>query len=81
MIYIPEIVLEGPYKNILETKIYPEVKNNLINNFKDIHFVDLKDLLSNDKNNFLDKMHFSKQGNIIFSSLIKKKILEILNNV
>ncbi len=80
IIYIPEIVLEGPYKKILEEKIYPEVKNNIIKKFDNANYFDLSDLLKNDNSNFIDKMHFTEKGNDLFANILKKKILEIFNN-
>tara|TARA_B110000971_G_scaffold120591_1_gene123479 strand:- start:11615 stop:12700 length:1086 start_codon:yes stop_codon:yes gene_type:complete len=77
LLYIPEIVLDGPYKNFLNEKIYPKIKNEISIDFENVSYQDITNLLEKDATNFLDKMHFSKQGNELFSDILKKRITEI----
>ena len=69
VIYIPEIVHGGEYEKILEKDLFPNVKK-LINNYNNIMWFDLKSAMPFNDENFIDKMHFSKKGNILFSNLI-----------
>ena len=45
---------------------------------KKIDFIDLEKLMPNDKKFYLDNIHFSEDGMRLFSSNLKKKIIEII---
>lgn len=74
-IYIPEIVIGGYHKNILEKDIYPSIKNKL-SNFTNSKFIDISDIINNSPNYFFDNMHFNIKGCKIFSEIIGAKIDE-----
>tara|TARA_B100000965_G_scaffold181469_1_gene151434 strand:- start:1555 stop:2661 length:1107 start_codon:yes stop_codon:yes gene_type:complete len=76
VIYIPEIVREGVYKETLESKIYPAMKN-IVNNYDNCDWFEVKDLIPDSSDYFLDKMHFSLEGNKLFSTIIANKIIAI----
>ncbi len=75
VIYIPEIVREGIYKVTLENKIYPLMKN-IISEYENCDWFDVKKLIPDNEVYFLDKMHFSQEGNKLFSTIIANKIIE-----
>ena len=78
LLYIPEILQDGAYKNFLKEKIYPVVKNNLSKKYKNVRYVEYFEEIERDTSNFVDKMHFSKKGNNFFANILLNKVLEIL---
>ena len=82
VLYIPEIVLDKLYSEKLEI-LNKKLKNNFINN-NIVEWFDVRNILKNQKDIFLDKMHFSKKGNEVFSNIlaekIKNKYLDLIKN-
>lgn len=76
VLYIPEIVLDGPYWHALNKYIYPNLKDSFEKD-PNIKWFSVRDKLIKEENNFIDKMHFSKKGNKKFADLITNKIKEI----
>ena len=79
VLYIPEIVKEGIYRETLIRKLYPSIRN-IIEDDDNAEWFDIDKMIPNTDEFFLDKMHFSKEGNKLFSKLISKKILELKIN-
>jgi len=73
VLYIPEIVHGGDYEMILEKTIYPEI-NKISKKYKNIKWFDLKQSIPFNNEHFVDKMHFSKKGNLVFGTLLSKFI-------
>ena len=73
VLYIPEIVNDNVYREILGKKIFPKLKTSLVN-FNSVHWFSMDELIPKNKNFFLDKMHFTKKGNKIFSKLLSDEI-------
>lgn len=79
VLYIPEIVIEGPYKKLLENKIYPNVKK-MIDDYNNVEFYNINSFVEKNKINFLDKMHFTIAGNKLISEIIYNKLTKMLNS-
>ncbi len=72
VLYIPEVVLDDLYSPKLEI-IMKSLKNKIYKK-KSVEWFDVKNILENQSNIFLDKMHFSENGNEFFSTLLSEKI-------
>tara|TARA_B100000989_G_C19531918_1_gene470534 strand:- start:1229 stop:2308 length:1080 start_codon:yes stop_codon:yes gene_type:complete len=78
VIYIPEIIYGGEYNKIIEENLLPKVKK-IISNYNNVSFVEIqKNKIEYNKDNFLDKMHFSLKGNKKFSNIIYDLVLKNL---
>ena len=78
VIYIPEIINGGEYNKIIESKLLPRIRE-VIKNYKNVEYVKIpENSIKFNSNNFLDKMHFSLQGNKKFSDIIYDIILKNL---
>ena len=77
VMYIPEIVLEGPYSEVLEKIIYPQLKKNLEHD-ESVEWISLRETMIREEGNFLDKMHFTKKGNKKFGDLISKEVIKMI---
>ena len=78
VIYIPEIINGGEYNKIIEIKLLPRIRE-VIKNYKNVEYVKIpENSIKFNPNNFLDKMHFSLQGNKKFSDIIYDIILKNL---
>ena len=73
---MPEIVREGIYKETLKNKIFPRLKKTL-QKYDNLEWFDVEKLIPDSDEFFLDKMHFTRKGNIFFSNLISKKIINL----
>lgn len=75
VLYIPEIVTEGIYRDILKNDIYPIFEKKL--SLKDnVQIFDIDPLIPKSKEFFIDKMHFTKKGNEFFADILSKKIIK-----
>ena len=72
VLYIPEVVLDDLYSPKLEI-IMKSLKNKIYKK-QSVEWFDVKNILENQSNIFLDKMHFSENGNEFFSTLLSEKI-------
>ena len=75
VLYIPELVFDNEYSNILKKEIFPKVKI-ITEEYKNVEYCDLYNVINYDKEKFIDKMHFSKTGSDVFSELLKNIILK-----
>lgn len=75
VLYVPEIVTDGIYRDILTKKIYPNLEDKLKLN-RNLELFNIDPLIPKSKEFFWDKMHFTKKGNQLFSDLLSKKILK-----
>tara|TARA_Y100001970_G_scaffold155498_1_gene190351 strand:+ start:774 stop:1904 length:1131 start_codon:yes stop_codon:yes gene_type:complete len=78
VLYIPEIVNEvgkpvDIYSKTLKNKIFPRIYE-MLKKYKHVMWYDMKDNIPNNNKYFIDKMHFTKEGNELFA----KKISEII---
>ena len=65
-------------KEIIESKLLPRIRE-VIKNYKNVEYVKIpENSIKFNPNNFLDKMHFSLQGNKKFSDIIYDIILKNL---
>ena len=70
VLYIPEIVIDGIYRELLINKIFPEIKKVLVK-YDHLEWMDIDSVMPKSKNYFWDKMHFTKEGNLILMSSIQ----------
>ena len=77
VIFIPELISKKSiyYKSICEMH---DVMKKVSENNKNSLFLDLRDEIEIDKNNFIDNLHFTKLGCDKFSSMLYKNIDKIL---
>ena len=74
-IYIPEIVIHGPHKIILEQEVSPNIKIELNN----IHLGEIYDpsyIFNNSQKYFFDNMHFNENGCKVFTDILIAKLNE-----
>ena len=74
ILYIPEIVIDGIYRDLLNDKLYPQIKKELAK-YKNLDWYDIDKVIPKNNEYFWDKMHFTKKGNLIFSDLVASKII------
>lgn len=75
VLYIPEVVTEGVYRDLLNNEIYPNFKKK-IQHKENVKVFDIDPLIPKSSEFFLDKMHFTKKGNEFFSEILSKKIIK-----
>ena len=74
VLYVPEVVMDKIYSEKLDI-LNKDLKNSFIN-YDFLEWFEVKNILLNKSNIFLDKMHFSHAGNEFFSSLLSEKIIK-----
>ena len=72
-LYIPEIVISGPHKKILEEEVYPRIEEEL-NKLNLGEFYNPSYIINNSQKYFFDNMHFNEKGCQIFSEIISAKL-------
>ena len=75
VLYIPEIVIDGIYRDVLIKNLFPKLNKNLIK-YDNLEWFDIDKVMPKTKDIFWDKMHFTIKGNRIFADIISKKILD-----
>ena len=76
IIYIPELVRDQTYGKRLD-RIYKEI-SLLLTRHKNATFLDLKDVLPDSDEYFLDKMHFNVKGCELFARILEREIVKCL---
>jgi lysophospholipase L1-like esterase len=75
VLYIPEIVKEGVYRDTLIKDFFPTLKTSL-SKHKNLHWFDVDKQIPYNSEYFWDKMHFTIGGNKLFSEILYNKIIK-----
>ena len=75
VLYIPEIVTEGIYRDLLFQNLYPTLLQSLEKE-DNVKIFDVDSLMPKNNNYFSDKMHFTRKGNKTFAEILSNKIIK-----
>lgn len=75
VLYLPEIVTDGIYRDILFENLYPKLID-VIDKENNTVVYNIDSLIPKTSNYFWDKMHFTKDGNKLFAEILTNKIIK-----